>query len=131
MIRGRWAVVITVVSLCSATLAIACFSERQDPGATGPDIECRARLGDVAGTTVVGIRDFAFVPDTIRVRPGATITWVNCEEKTAHTTTSDGGVWSSPLLAPGESFSHTYDQPGSFPYHCSPHPFMKGTVIVE
>jgi plastocyanin len=40
-------------------------------------------------------------------------------------------VWQSPLLAPGETFTRTFDTPGVFPYLCSVHPFMTGSVTVE
>jgi plastocyanin len=49
----------------------------------------------------------------------------------AHTVTSDTGVWDSGTLATGQSYSHTFDQPGTYPYHCAIHPFMKATIIVQ
>jgi hypothetical protein len=39
--------------------------------------------------------------------------------------------WDSGLKSPGESFSFTFNEKGTFSYHCTPHPQMKGTVIVE
>ncbi len=123
-----------IIALTAAGLAIlvACFSERGDATAPPASGECSVPIG-AAGSTVVAIRDFSFQPATIRVKAGTTITWVNCESETdeAHTSTSDSGVWSSGLLSPGATFSLTFDQTGSFPYHCEPHPFMTGTVAVE
>jgi plastocyanin len=49
----------------------------------------------------------------------------------AHTATSDTGVWDSGTLATGQSYSHTFDQPGTYTYHCTIHPFMKGTIVVQ
>ncbi len=106
-----------------------CFSERE---ATAPgEGECRFPVGDdIPGSTVVVIRRFAFGPAELRVRAGERVTWINCDED-AHTSTADGGEWQSPLLAPGDAFTRTFDAPGEFTYHCEPHPFMVGRVIVE
>jgi plastocyanin len=114
--------------LAGAALA-GCFSER---GATAPvEGECRFPVGDdIPGSTVVLIRRFAFGPSEVRVRPGERVTWINCDED-GHTSTADGGAWESPLLAPGDAFTHTFESPGEFAYHCEPHPFMTGRVIVE
>jgi plastocyanin len=112
---------------------LSCFSER---GTTAPAAgqECRIPVGsDLPGSTLVIIRNFAFEPATVTIRAGATVTWVNCDEagQPSHTSTADAGAWSSPTLAPGEAFSHTFDQSGSLAYHCEPHPFMTGSVTVE
>jgi plastocyanin len=83
--------------------------------------------------------DKAYSPAQITVPVGATVTWTN-EDLLAHTVTSgesDGangdpdGVFDSGDLPPGQTYSHTFDTPGTFPYYCTPHPWMKGTVIVE
>jgi amicyanin len=115
----------------AAALAGACFSERS---ATGPvEGTCRLPVNQgVPGSVLVPIADFAFLPGELHIHAGETVTWVNCEESaTSHTSHADDDAWSSPLLAPGASFSHRFDQPGSFDYHCDPHPFMTGRVVVE
>jgi len=119
--------------------AAGCVSDRAGPA--GPDAvysgECRLPVrSDVVGSVgaIVAIREFRFVPDTIRIPRGTAITWVNCEEDFAdepHTTTSDRGVWTSGLLSPGDRYRREFGEPGVFPYHCEPHPFMTATVIVE
>lgn len=130
--------------LAAATLAAAlltnsiagCFSDRQsatDPlPATG---ECRIpTTSTAAGTVVIFIRDFTFIPQQVSIKRGTRVTWVNCEDASAdaHTSTSDTGVWDSPRLAQGEVFSRTFNDAGTvLIYHCSPHPFMKGTINVE
>lgn len=114
--------------------AAACFSSRSpvDPGDnTG---ECRFSPASVVpGTTVIAIKALIFQPAEVRIRTGGTVTWVNCETEgfEAHTTTADQGEWSSPIMIAGDLFSHTFPQPGRFTYHCAPHPFMTGTVVVE
>ena len=61
---------------------------------------------------------------------GTTVCWTN-DGQTTHTSTSDTGVWDSSFLAPGESFSFTFNNTGSFPYHCTIHAAqMTGTITV-
>lgn len=82
-----------------------------------------------ADENVITIRDFAFGPAEIRIRPGQTVHWTN-EDPTAHTVTADDGAFDSGLLENGEGFSRRFDETGRYPFHCTPHPFMKGIVIV-
>jgi plastocyanin len=113
-------------------VAIACFSEHT-PTAPDNSALCNNPGGSVVnGSTLVIIRSFAFETQNVQVQAGGTVTWVNCETTaTEHTSTSDQGVWSSPLIAPGDVFTETFDTPGVYSYHCTPHPFMTGTVTVE
>ncbi|HZU14027.1 MAG TPA: cupredoxin family copper-binding protein [Chloroflexota bacterium] len=85
-----------------------------------------------AQTATVTIRNFAFAPATLTIAAGTTVTWMNADS-VAHTSTSDPGdamSWDSGSISPGSSFSLTFTQAGTFTYHCSIHPFMKGTIIV-
>ena len=124
---------LAVLAAIGGAIAIACFSERgAGPGSTSA--ECSVPISVIDSMHfIVAIRNFAFQPDSISVPPGATVTWVNCEDvgQEPHTTTADGGAWNSPELSPGNRFSHTFPAQGDFPYHCTPHPFMLGKVVVE
>ena len=115
-------------------IALACFSDRgAGPGPSGA-AECSVPVSVIDSMHfVVAINNFAFHPDSISVPPGATVTWVNCEVSGTepHTTTADGGAWDSPEILIGSRFSHTFPTQGAFPYHCTPHPFMLGKVVVE
>jgi plastocyanin len=121
-------------AIAAALLVLAaCFSEKttSGPAASG---ECRIPLDpSTTGATVVFIRDFAFHPASVTVPAGGRVVWVNCDDagSDAHTSTSDGPAWDSGLLAPGEVYSRTFDQAGSFPYHCEPHPSMTGAIVVD
>ncbi len=117
-------------------LTAACFSERASgPSAsvTGTTPCAVADIGalDGSGKALVFIKDFAFHPDTVQVRPGTTVVWLNCDVRAdPHTTTSDAGAWASDFLPVGAAFSRRFDEAGQFGYHCTPHPFMKGMVVV-
>jgi plastocyanin len=81
-------------------------------------------------TNSVTIKNFAFSPSTITVKPGTRVTWVNHDED-AHTVSfqSNLKVASTPLQG-NQSFSYTFQAPGTYAYICSIHSFMHGTVIV-
>jgi plastocyanin len=83
-----------------------------------------------ADTVRVPIRDFEFGIQRLTVRPGTTVVWVN-EGNVPHTSTSTSGVWNSPMLARGESYSRVFSEPGEYPYLCTPHPFMTAVVVVQ
>ena len=72
----------------------------------------------------------AYNPNPISITRGSSIKWVN-NDTIAHSSTSNTGVWESGLLGAGQSFTMTFPNAGSFPYHCSVHPNMIGTVNVQ
>ena len=80
--------------------------------------------------------DNCFIPSTVVITAGGTVTWENTDNA-AHTATSgspsDGpdGVWDSSLMRVNGSYSVTLDDEGTYPYFCMVHPWMQGTVIVE
>ena len=82
-----------------------------------------------AGTPAVTIKGFAFNPATITVPAGTTISWTN-EDGVRHTVTLDSGATTSDALSTGATWSQTFTAAGTFPYHCSIHPSMKGSVTV-
>ncbi len=88
-----------------------------------------AAPGGGSSSTSVTISNFAFVPATLTVKVGTTVTWTN-QDTVAHTVASDAGDWISSNLAQGQSYTHTFDTAGTFTYHCSIHPNMKGTIVV-
>jgi plastocyanin len=133
MTPTRKALVLLAGAISGGALALACFSDR-GAGPIDTAAECRVPVTIVDSMHyLIAIRDFAFHPDSLKVPPGATVTWVNCETppQEPHTTTSDSAVWNSPELSPGDRFSHTFPTAGGFPYHCTPHPFMTGKVVVQ
>jgi len=72
----------------------------------------------------------AFSPSDLTVDAGTAVTWTNTD-RTSHTSTSDVASWNSGTIAPGGQFSFTFATAGTFPYHCSIHPGMTGTVVVR
>ena len=82
------------------------------------------------GAVDVSALDFRFEPTRMMVAPGTTIRWLN-RGGSPHTTTADGGLWDSGTLAPGSTFSFTFDTPGTYAYFCRIHPSMRGAFRVK
>ncbi len=80
--------------------------------------------------TAVVIREFAFVPESLTVAAGATVT-VDNQDGANHTVTATDGSFDTGNI-PGHATS-TFTaptKPGSYPYKCAIHPFMTGTLTV-
>lgn len=77
----------------------------------------------------IDIQDYFFQPASVTVAVGTTIRWTN-KGADQHTVTSDTGAFGSLLLAQNGTFEHTFTAPGDYGYHCTPHPFMTGTIHV-
>ena len=78
-------------------------------------------------TVTIGSVSNGFVPTTLTVKRGTTITWTNADI-TEHTVTGAG--MNSGMIAPGATFSHQFNTVGAFDYHCSLHTVMQGTINV-
>ncbi len=78
----------------------------------------------------IEIADFAFVPATVTVTVGTTVTWTNLDS-VAHTVTSETDLFDSGNLARNATFSYLFADRGTFSYYCAIHPSMRGKVIVE
>jgi plastocyanin len=91
-------------------------------------------------TTEVKVENYSFKPATITINQNDRVTWRFTGTDTNHSVTSDAGSAesfdsdpgnSAPFHAPGYTFSHDFKKPGRFTYHCKPHPYMQGTVVVR
>ena len=77
----------------------------------------------------VKVVDRSYSPSELTVSVGDTVTWVFADGGMAHDVVADDKSFRSPLLKSG-TFSYTFDEPGTFSYHCTPHPDMTGSVTV-
>ena len=109
MIRyGRW--IVPLALLFSVALAYA---------------QTDAKLRKVA------IKNLKYDPAKLTVKTGETVLWTNSDDND-HTVISDeDGLFESGNLGRGETFKHTFEKAGKFPYHCKYHPRMKGVVVVS
>jgi plastocyanin len=88
------------------------------------------KTSDTPGTNEVLIQGMAFDPGTITVAANTTITWTN-KDGVAHTVTSNTGLFDSGTINANGTYSHMFATVGTFPYHCTVHPSMTATVIVN
>jgi plastocyanin len=85
----------------------------------------------VAGVAAdVRMAVYKFGTDAVTISAGQAVRWIN-DDPVEHTVTFDGTEGGSPVLGHNGTFIHRFDKPGRYTYHCTPHPFMKGVVIVR
>jgi plastocyanin len=129
MLRKR-----TVAALAVGVLSLAGCSASRPPTGSGtpsmsmPTMSVTSPAVPVSGDQV-NIDNFAFVPATLTVHAGSTVTWTNHDEE-PHTVAASDGTFHSPGMGTGATFSHTFAAAGTFDYVCSIHPMMHGTVVV-
>lgn len=83
-------------------------------------------------SNMVTYKGFAVVQKTIKIKKGTTVTWTN-EDNAKHDVTPDtetADFKAGDLFGKGETYKHTFNTVGTFSYHCSPHPYMKGNIEV-
>jgi plastocyanin len=114
-----------LIAIAAVALTAACSSS-SSPAA--PSSGTGTTVSIVAGSST--LTTTAYSPNPVTVAAGTMVTWTN-NDSTSHTSTADGGAWSSPTLGPGQSFSATMSTRGTFTYHCTIHPGMVGTVTVQ
>ena len=105
------------------------------PGMMGPGMMGPGMMSPGARQNTIVITNYAFYPETLVVKRGTSVTWVNMDP-VPHTVDSGThekhtGVFSSGLLGRMESYSFTFNEAGTYVFHCDPHPYMTGKVIVE
>lgn len=99
----------------------------QPPPPVGAAEDTAAGNGQVVKA---GMRNLAFVPARIEITVGTTVEWTN-NDPLQHSVTADDNSFASPLINTGATWRHTFTRPGTYTFHCTPHPFMKGTVVVK
>jgi plastocyanin len=86
--------------------------------------------GGAANALAAEIRGMTFVQKRLEIAAGTTVRWTN-NDMVVHTVTADDGSWDSGAIEPGATWTRTFDSAGDYSFHCTPHPFMKGVVVVR
>ncbi len=136
---GRMSVQCTAVIALAIGLA-ACGSKTASSPTTSssssttmPPSTTTASSGPASGATgvtTVTIHNFKFSPDNPTVKVGATIT-VHNEDSTTHTFTADNKAFDTGDIPAGGTKTVTVSKAGSYPFMCTIHPFMTGTLTVS
>ena len=85
---------------------------------------------EISDAATVSISQMRFSAPTVTIKAGGSVTWTN-SESVPHTVTADDGSFGSSTLSAGDTFSHTFSEPGTYTYYCRLHPMMRATIVVE
>ncbi|MET9552479.1 cupredoxin domain-containing protein [Streptomyces sp. NPDC006645] len=122
------------VAAAACALALTTLAGCSDGGGGGGSSSATksGASPSAGGGTRVTISDFKFRPASLTVAPGAKITVVNNDSTTHTLTATKGASFDTGDIAPGKSATVTApSKAGAFPYDCTIHPFMKGTLTVK
>jgi plastocyanin len=89
-----------------------------------------ARCAVPAVAHKVVIDSIRYQPESLTARVGDSVVWVN-QDPFPHTVTSVSGAFDSQTIEPNKSWTYTAAKAGDFPYTCTFHPMMKGTLVVK
>ena len=118
MIRKTICIVVLLATVMVATLLLSAGSPRSSAKTPQP------------ATAEVKVDNFSFGPATLTITAGTTVTWTNRDD-IPHTVVSTDKVFKSKVLDTDEKFSFTFAKAGTYPYFCSIHPKMTGSVVVQ
>jgi plastocyanin len=124
-----WIGAVVVLVVIIAVVGILAHSNKS--GNMNMDMSSSA-TSDAVAIDAVTIKDYMFGPKVITVKAGTKVTWTNTDA-VSHTITADTPSSDAPSsmdIAQGKSFSFTFTKAGTYTYHCFPHPYMHGTVVV-
>ena len=106
------------------------FGRRPPPSPpAAPTIPASPAAAGADSVTAV-VQDFIFRPTRIEIAAGTTIVWTNGGQ-VAHTVTAEDGSFDTGPIEAGQRRAMTFSTAGTFPFHCTPHPFMRGEVVVR
>jgi plastocyanin len=111
-----------VPAALAAAIVLAGCGSGDGGGGAGAD------AAPVTGVAQVAAEDNQFTPPAIQVPAGTEVTWTFKDRFVPHDVTGDG--WTSGEPQRKGTFTHTFDQPGTYPYRCTVHDGMTGRVVV-
>jgi plastocyanin len=119
-----------LAAVCAlALVAAGCGSSSKKTTANPPPAASSTQPSS-GGTVTVDMKNIAFSPNSVTVKVGQTVKWVN-QDTVAHNVTAQSGAFKSTNFGSGGSFTFKATKPGTFGYACTIHPGMIGTLIVQ
>ncbi len=82
-------------------------------------------------TASVSIDNFTFGPESLTVKAGTTVTWINKDDIPHGIASSSDDFAKSKALDTDDNYSFTFTKPGTYRYFCYIHPHMTGTIVVK
>jgi len=141
-------VVGTILVVMSATLLASCGSATPAAGAAVPTTVAQAPTPTPTPTLVPATQtpapgsthmlmitndsngSFGFNPSMLTIRAGTTVIWKNVSSVPHTVTSDDGQTFDSGNIAVGGTFKFTFENAGTYSYHCNIHPYMRATIVV-
>jgi plastocyanin len=104
----------------------------EKPVAQPPNESTPSRVASrpVARVVRTGMRNITYLQKRIEITVGSTVEWKN-NDPLAHTVTAADKSFDSGNIMPGQTWRHTFTKPGTYSFYCTPHPFMKGVIVVR
>ncbi len=126
-VGGRWLLVVAMTGILALGL-VSCGGNATTPDEPGSGESIIT--GTQSGTVGIDLLDSAFATTAVTIEVGSTVVWAN-RDAHLHTVTADDDSWDSGPIDVAGDYRRTFDEPGTFTYHCSYHRWMKATVTVE
>ena len=120
-----------VAGLLLSSLLVACGGSSSGGETTGPDNGATTGSDGTSAGATVTIENFSFSPATLNVKVGTKVTFIQKDSTPHNATATDAGGFKTPTMTQGKSYTVTFTKPGTYPYICTIHQYMKGTVVVS
>lgn len=128
---GEWSWTITPEPFAETSFPALIVGESANAGESPDADHSSTEATPTASAETIEMTDeWLFQPSHLEIGVGETVTWINTAEIAHSVALDDPSRTASGLLDPGQSFSVTFDAPGTFHVRCSPHPGMEGMVTV-
>lgn len=128
-VMGLSAVLSLALAACGSSGSTA-TPAASTPASAPASAAAACAVSGTPGSVTVSIKDFAFNPSAITAKVGETVTFTN-GDTASHTATLDDGTCDTKLITNGKSGSLTFSAAGAYPFHCTVHTDMKGTITVS
>ena len=130
--KNVWIVAVAIVVIGALVAMFAINNNSDSMDMSSMHSEATSSNSAAVSADTVNIKNYVFSPQVIKVKVGTKVTWIN-NDAVRHNIVADKPSSDAPnteLFGKGESVSFTFNKAGTYDYHCLPHPYMHGTVIV-
>ena len=113
-------------------ITLSRFFRRARPAVSGAPAAAAApgMVVNDAASVRTGMSNMAYLDGTIEIKAGTVVEWRN-EDPLAHSVTADDLSFDSGNVESGATWRYRFDRAGRYPFHCTPHPFMVGVIVVR
>jgi len=113
--------ILVLVALAGAMVMVTGCTSTSNPSPSS--------VASTASQNNVSVQNYAFSPSMLTIQKGANVTWRN-DDSVQHTIVSDTQAFTPPTLNKGDAYTFQFNNTGTYPYHCSIHTYMTGTIAV-